>query len=102
MLAAILISHHNLAFFLETMRRVREAIKRGEFGNFRRDFINKIREGEKENWNAETRRRRGVKDKSEGFIENLILFFSLFALFSPRLRVSALKTSFDGFIIRRS
>ena len=49
MLAAILISHHNLAFFLETMRRVREAIKRGEFGNFRRDFINKIREGEKEN-----------------------------------------------------
>lgn len=43
MLAAMLISHHNLAFFLETMRRVREAIKRGEFNSFRRDFINKIR-----------------------------------------------------------
>ena len=48
MLAATLISHHNLAFFLETMRRVRESIKVGGFGNFRRDFINKIREGERE------------------------------------------------------
>jgi queuine tRNA-ribosyltransferase len=43
MLAAILISHHNLAFFLETMRRVREAVKIGGFGNFRRDFLNKIK-----------------------------------------------------------
>ncbi len=51
MLAAILISHHNLAFFLETMRRVRESIKLGSFGNFRGDFINKIREGEKEKQN---------------------------------------------------
>lgn len=49
MLAAILISHHNLAFFLETMRRVREAIKLGVFGNFRRDFLNKIRNSETEN-----------------------------------------------------
>ena len=48
MLAAILISHHNLAFFLETMRRVRESIKQGNFGNFRRDFLNKIRNGETE------------------------------------------------------
>lgn len=48
MLAATLISHHNLAFFLETMRRVRESIKVGDFGNFRSGFINKIREGEKE------------------------------------------------------
>lgn len=48
MLAAILISHHNLAFFLDTMRKVREAIKLGVFGNFRRDFINQLREGEKE------------------------------------------------------
>jgi len=48
MLAATLISHHNLAFFLETMRRVRESIKVGDFGNFRSHFINKIREGEKE------------------------------------------------------
>jgi queuine tRNA-ribosyltransferase len=48
MLAATLISHHNLAFFLETMRRVRESIKSGGFGDFRRDFINKIREGERD------------------------------------------------------
>lgn len=48
MLAAILISHHNLAFFLDTMRRVRDAIRLGSFGNFRRDFINKIKEGRSE------------------------------------------------------
>ncbi len=42
MLAAMLISHHNLAFFLETMRKVREAIKLGKFGEFRRDFLAKI------------------------------------------------------------
>jgi queuine tRNA-ribosyltransferase len=42
MLAATLISHHNLAFFLETMRRVRTAIKAGQFGNFRNDFLEKI------------------------------------------------------------
>jgi queuine tRNA-ribosyltransferase len=48
MLAAILISHHNLAFFLDTMRKVREAIRLGSFGNFRRDFINKISESEKQ------------------------------------------------------
>jgi len=51
MLAATLISHHNVAFFLETMRKVRESIKIGGFGNFRADFINKIREGEKERQN---------------------------------------------------
>ena len=43
-LAAILISHHNLAFFLETMRRVCEAIKSGEFGKFRNEFLAKIAE----------------------------------------------------------
>jgi queuine tRNA-ribosyltransferase len=48
MLAAILISHHNLAFFLDTMRQVRQSIRLGMFGQFRRDFIAKIREGEKE------------------------------------------------------
>jgi queuine tRNA-ribosyltransferase len=48
MLAAILISHHNLAFFLDTMRRVRQAIRLGSFGNFRKEFINKIKDGEKE------------------------------------------------------
>jgi queuine tRNA-ribosyltransferase len=48
MLAAILISHHNLAFFLDTMRQVRQSIRLGMFGQFRHDFIAKIREGEKE------------------------------------------------------
>ena len=48
MLAAILISHHNLAFFLDTMRKVREAIKLGNFKQFRKDFLTKIKEGEKE------------------------------------------------------
>jgi len=48
MLAAILISHHNLAFFLDTMRQVRQSIRLGMFGQFRNDFIAKIREGEKE------------------------------------------------------
>ncbi len=42
MLASILISHHNLTFFLETMRKVREAIKFGEFSKFRRDFLDQI------------------------------------------------------------
>ena len=46
MLAAILISHHNLAFFLDTMKKVRQSIKSGEFNQFRHNFINKIREGE--------------------------------------------------------
>ncbi len=48
MLAAILISHHNLAFFLDTMKKVRQSIKFGNFGEFRRDFLNKISEGESE------------------------------------------------------
>ena len=42
MLAAILISHHNLAFFLDTMRKVRDAVKLGKFGEFRREFLNKM------------------------------------------------------------
>ncbi|MBK9768048.1 MAG: tRNA guanosine(34) transglycosylase Tgt [Chloracidobacterium sp.] len=37
--AAILISHHNVAFFLNTMRSVRAAIKDGEFQDFRRKFL---------------------------------------------------------------
>jgi queuine tRNA-ribosyltransferase len=48
MLAAILISHHNLAFFLDTMKKVRQSIKLGSFGEFRRDFLGKINEGESE------------------------------------------------------
>ncbi len=49
MLAAMLISHHNLAFFLDTMRKVRQAITLGNFNKFREDFLIKIREGEREN-----------------------------------------------------
>src|SRR5262249_15263544 len=39
MLAAVLISHHNLAFFLDTMRRVRQAIGLGRFSEFKREFL---------------------------------------------------------------
>jgi queuine tRNA-ribosyltransferase len=42
--AAILISHHNVAFFLATMRRARAAIVAGEFGTFRADFLSKLAE----------------------------------------------------------
>lgn len=42
--AATLISHHNVAFFLDTMRRVRQAIKSGTFSQFRRDFLNRLQE----------------------------------------------------------
>jgi queuine tRNA-ribosyltransferase len=40
--AAILISHHNVAFFMETMGRVRAAIKAGDFQAFRRQFHEKL------------------------------------------------------------
>lgn len=53
MLAAMLISHHNLAFFLDTMRKVRDSIKLGNFNRFREDFLSKIKAGEKENGQAE-------------------------------------------------
>ncbi|HEY0378467.1 MAG TPA: tRNA guanosine(34) transglycosylase Tgt [Pyrinomonadaceae bacterium] len=38
MLGSILLTHHNLAFFLDTMRRVRQAIRSGDFTRFRREF----------------------------------------------------------------
>jgi queuine tRNA-ribosyltransferase len=38
MLASILLTHHNLAFFLDTMRGVRQAIRSGDFPKFRRQF----------------------------------------------------------------
>lgn len=46
MLASILISHHNLAFYLDTMRKVRQSIKLGTFAEFRQDFLNKIQEND--------------------------------------------------------
>ncbi len=44
MLAATLISHHNLAFYLDLMRKVRQSIKSGSFNEFRRNFLRKISE----------------------------------------------------------
>jgi len=40
--AAILVSHHNVAFFMNTMRQARQAIKDGRFQQFHRDFIDKL------------------------------------------------------------
>jgi len=42
MLASILLTHHNLAFFLDTMRRVRQAIRSGQFAKFRREFTEQL------------------------------------------------------------
>jgi queuine tRNA-ribosyltransferase len=38
MLSSVLLTHHNLAFFLDTMRRVRQSIRSGDFTKFRREF----------------------------------------------------------------
>ena len=45
MLASILLTHHNLAFFLDTMRRVRQAIRSGDFTRFRREFLERVNSG---------------------------------------------------------
>jgi queuine tRNA-ribosyltransferase len=45
MLASILLTHHNLAFFLDTMRGVRQAIRSGQFAKFRREFTEKLNSG---------------------------------------------------------
>ena len=42
MLASVLLTHHNLAFFLDTMRGVRQAIRSGEFPKFRRQFTERL------------------------------------------------------------
>jgi queuine tRNA-ribosyltransferase len=42
MLASMLITHHNLAFFLDTMRGVRQSIRSGEFPKFRREFTERL------------------------------------------------------------
>jgi queuine tRNA-ribosyltransferase len=44
MLAATLISHHNLAFFLDTMRRVRQSISLGAFAEFKREYLEKLKQ----------------------------------------------------------
>ena len=45
MLASILLTHHNLAFFLDTMRRVRQSIRSGDFTRFRREFLEEVNSG---------------------------------------------------------
>jgi queuine tRNA-ribosyltransferase len=40
--ASIMISHHNVAFFLETMRRVRESIRSGTFAAFKAEFLGNL------------------------------------------------------------
>jgi queuine tRNA-ribosyltransferase len=41
-LASTLCSYHNLAFYLDTMRRIRQAIRLGEFAEFRAAFTEKV------------------------------------------------------------
>ena len=45
MLAGVLLTHHNLAFFLDTMRRVRQAIRSGQFAKFRREYTEQLSSG---------------------------------------------------------
>jgi queuine tRNA-ribosyltransferase len=42
MLASILLTHHNLAFFLDTMRRVRQSIRSGVFARFRQEYLERL------------------------------------------------------------
>lgn len=42
MLASILLTHHNLAFYLDTMRGVRQSIRSGDFPKFRREFTERL------------------------------------------------------------
>jgi queuine tRNA-ribosyltransferase len=42
MLASVLLTMHNLAFFLDTMRAVRQSIRSGDFMKFRREFTEKL------------------------------------------------------------
>jgi queuine tRNA-ribosyltransferase len=44
-LASVLITHHNLAFFLDTMRSVRQAMRSGQFAKFRREFTEQLSSG---------------------------------------------------------
>ena len=44
-LASTLCSYHNLAFYLDTMRRIRQAIVLSEFAQFRTEFLTKFQTG---------------------------------------------------------
>jgi len=48
LLASVLLTHHNLAFFLDTMRRVRQSIRSGDFMNFRQEFTEGLKAYEEE------------------------------------------------------
>lgn len=48
LLASVLLTHHNLAFFLDTMRRVRQSIRSGDFKNFRQEFTEGLKANEEE------------------------------------------------------
>lgn len=41
-LASVLLTHHNLGFFLDTMRRVRQSIRSGNFTKFQREFTERL------------------------------------------------------------
>jgi queuine tRNA-ribosyltransferase len=45
MLASILLTHHNLAFFLDTMKRVRQSIRSDQFAKFRQDYTERLNAG---------------------------------------------------------
>jgi queuine tRNA-ribosyltransferase len=45
MLASMLLTHHNLAFFLDSMRRVRQSIRSGVFTQFRQQYLEQLRLG---------------------------------------------------------
>lgn len=42
MLASILLTHHNLSFFLDTMKVVRQSIRSGDFMKFRQEFTERL------------------------------------------------------------
>lgn len=46
MTAATLLSHHNLAFYLDTMRRIRQSIQSGGFHEFKKEFLSKLQEND--------------------------------------------------------
>ncbi len=46
MTASIMISHHNVAFFLSTMEKAREAIKTSTFQQFRSEFLAKLKQND--------------------------------------------------------
>ncbi|CAN5290832.1 tRNA guanosine(34) transglycosylase Tgt [soil metagenome] len=46
MTASIMISHHNVSFFVETMKRTRAAILSSSFETFRKEFVGRLKEND--------------------------------------------------------